>query len=54
VFSSLDELGDRLKAAQYVIDTVQVLYLAARMPNPIIVECRRDAEISRVSSVPRK
>jgi hypothetical protein len=43
-----------LKAAQYVIDTVQIVYLAARMPNPIMVEVRRDVEISRVSSVPRK
>jgi len=41
-----------LKAAQYVIGTVQIVYFAARMPKPIIVEVRRDAEISRMSSVP--
>lgn len=40
VFSSLDELGRRLDAAKYVIDpvTLQVVYLAARMQKPIIVE----------------
>jgi MoxR-like ATPase len=40
VFSSLDELGSRLDAARYVIDpvTLQVVYLAARMQKPIIVE----------------
>jgi hypothetical protein len=33
VFSSLDDLGQRLEAAKYVIDpvTLQVVYLAARM-----------------------
>src|SRR5215472_19031670 len=40
VFSSLDELGRRLDVAKYVIDpvTLQVVYLAARMQKPIIVE----------------
>ena len=40
VFSSLDDLGQRLEAAKYVIDpvTLQVVYLAARMQKPIIVE----------------
>src|SRR6516164_205367 len=40
VFSSIDDLGQRLEAAKYVIDpvTLQVVYLAARMQKPIIVE----------------
>lgn len=40
VFSSLEELGKRLDAAKYVIDpvTLKVVYLAARMQKPIIVE----------------
>jgi len=40
VFSSIEELGSRLNAARYVIDpvTLQVVYLAARMQKPIIVE----------------
>ena len=40
MFSSLDKLGRRLDAAKYVIDpvTLQVVYLAARMQKPIIVE----------------
>ena len=40
VFSSIAELGQRLEAAKYVIDpvTLQVVYLAARMQKPIIVE----------------
>src|SRR6516162_7817606 len=40
VFSSIEELGARLNAARYVIDpvTLQVVYLAARMQKPIIVE----------------
>lgn len=40
MFSSIEELGHRLKAAKYVIDpvTLQVVYLAARMRKPIIVE----------------
>jgi hypothetical protein len=40
VFSSLDDLGQRLDMAKYVIDpvTLQVVYLAARMRKPIIVE----------------
>lgn len=40
MFSSLDGLGDRLRAAKYVIDpvTLQVVYLASRMQKPIIVE----------------
>jgi hypothetical protein len=40
VFSSIDDLGRCLDAAKYVIDpvTLQVVYLAARMQKPIIVE----------------
>ena len=40
MFSSIEELGARLNAARYVIDpvTLQVVYLAARMQKPIIVE----------------
>ena len=40
MFSSLEELGRRLDTAKYVIDpvTLQVVYLAARMQKPIIVE----------------
>ena len=40
VFSSLGDLGNRLEAAKYVIDevTLQVVYLAARMQKPVIVE----------------
>ena len=40
VFSSVDELGQRLGEAKYVIDpvTLRVVYLAARMQKPIIVE----------------
>lgn len=40
MFSSLHELGHRLRAAKYVIDpvTLQVVYLAARMQKPVIVE----------------
>ena len=40
MFSSIDDLGHRLEAAKYVIDavTLQLVYLAARMQKPIIVE----------------
>ncbi|MBC8165004.1 MAG: MoxR family ATPase [Bryobacteraceae bacterium] len=40
MFSSLEDLGRRLEAAKYVIDevTLQVVYLAARMQKPVIVE----------------
>ncbi|MCZ2078306.1 MAG: MoxR family ATPase [Bryobacterales bacterium] len=40
MFLSVAELGRRLAAAEYVIDpiTLQVVYLAARMQKPIIVE----------------
>jgi MoxR-like ATPase len=40
VFSSLEELGQRLEDAKYVIDavTLQIVYLASRMRKPIIVE----------------
>ncbi len=40
VFSSIEHLGQRLEAAKYVIDpvTLQVVYLAARMQKPVIVE----------------
>src|ERR1035438_856970 len=36
----MDDLGVRLEAAKYVIDpvTLQVIYLAARMKKPVIVE----------------
>jgi MoxR-like ATPase len=40
VFLSIEDLGQRLEAAKYVIDevTLQVVYLAARMKKPVIVE----------------
>jgi len=40
VFSSIEHLGQRLEAAKYVIDpvTLQMVYLAARMQKPVIVE----------------
>ena len=40
MFSSIDDLGRRLGAAKYVIDpvTLQLVYLAARMQKPVIVE----------------
>lgn len=40
MFSSLENLGDRLRAAKYIMDpvTLQVVYLASRMQKPIIVE----------------
>ena len=40
VFSSIEDLGQRLGKAKYVIDevTLQVVYLAARMQKPVIVE----------------
>ena len=40
MFSSIEDLGLRLEAAKYVIDpvTLQVIYLAARMQKPGIVE----------------
>ena len=40
VFSSIEDLGQRLEKAKYVIDevTLQVVYLAARMQKPVIVE----------------
>ena len=40
MFLSIDELGQRLDEAKYVIDpvTLHVVYLAARMQKPIIVE----------------
>jgi MoxR-like ATPase len=40
VFSSIEELGNRLAAAKYIIDpvTLQVVFLAARMQKPVIVE----------------
>ena len=40
MFSSIDDLGHRLETAKYVTDpvTLQVVYLAARMQKPIIVE----------------
>src|SRR4051812_45302250 len=57
VFSSLDDLGSRLHAARYVIDrvTLQVVYLAARMQKPIIVEgppgCGKTALAQAIASV---
>src|ERR1035437_7836124 len=40
VLSSIEDLGQRLGKAKYVIDevTLQVVYLAARMQKPVIVE----------------
>jgi MoxR-like ATPase len=40
VFSSADELAKRLRAARYIIDpvTLDVVYLAARMQKPLLVE----------------
>jgi MoxR-like ATPase len=40
VFSSADELSQKLREAQYVIDkvTLEVVYLAARMKKPLLVE----------------
>lgn len=40
MFLSLEDLGGRLRAAKYIIDpvTLQVVFLAARMQKPIIVE----------------
>lgn len=40
VFSSADELADRLRAARYIVDpvTLRVVYLAARMRKPLLVE----------------
>lgn len=40
MFSSIEELGNRLAAAKYIIDpvTLQVVFLAARMQKPVIVE----------------
>jgi MoxR-like ATPase len=40
VFSSSEEMASRLRSARYVIDpvTLQVVYLAARMQKPLLVE----------------
>jgi MoxR-like ATPase len=40
MFSSLAQLTDKLRAARYVIDvvTLEVVYLAARMQKPLLVE----------------
>jgi len=40
VFSSADELAKKLRAARYIIDpaTLDVVYLAARMHKPLLVE----------------
>src|SRR5215472_11013971 len=40
VFSSFEEVAVKLRAARYVIDpvTLQVVYLAARMHKPLLVE----------------
>jgi MoxR-like ATPase len=40
VFASAENLGDGLRDAQYVVDpvTLQVVYLAARMQKPLLVE----------------
>ena len=40
MFSSLAQLSDKLRAARYVIDgvTLEVVYLAARMQKPLLVE----------------
>lgn len=40
MFESMEELSDRLASARYVIDpvTLQVVYLAARMEKPLLIE----------------
>jgi MoxR-like ATPase len=40
VFSSANELADKLRAARYIVDpvTLEVVYLAARMRKPLLVE----------------
>jgi len=40
VFSSLEELTGKLRSARYIVDpvTLQVIYLAARMQKPLLVE----------------
>jgi len=40
VFSSLEELTGKLRSARYLVDpvTLQVIYLAARMQKPLLVE----------------
>lgn len=40
MFASAEELGQKLRAAQYVADpvTVEVIYLAARMQKPLLIE----------------
>jgi hypothetical protein len=40
VFSSASELAEKLRAARYIIDpvTLEVVYLAARMHKPLLVE----------------
>src|SRR5208282_2989880 len=40
VFTSIEELARKLRAAQYVVDpiTLQVVYLAGRMQKPLLVE----------------
>jgi MoxR-like ATPase len=40
VFASVDELQERLRSARYVVDSIslQVVYLAARMKKPLLVE----------------
>jgi MoxR-like ATPase len=40
VFSSIQELSDRLESAKYVIDpiTLKVIFLASRMQKPLLIE----------------
>ena len=40
MFSSASELAAKLRAARYIIDpvTLEVVYLAARMRKPLLVE----------------
>lgn len=40
MFSSVEELSDKLRSARYIVDpvTLQVVYLAARMQKPLLVE----------------
>lgn len=40
MFSSADELAHKLRAARYIVDpvTLEVVYLAARMRKPLLVE----------------
>ena len=59
MFSSIEDLGQRLGKAKYVIDdvTLQVVYLASRMQKPVIVEgppgCGKTALAQAIASAGR-